>query len=134
MDRITEGKEAKAYAQTIARIKTIINKENVGLPSKVPASDMEQIVTDLFKDEHDALKEKLKKDLHELLKTHMVFKAKIAEKAKELDNEIKSKQKEFVKKASEVFNQIDNIGSLISGYTESLVEAVEGNKEEPKEE
>jgi len=125
-----KSKEAKKYELTIKKLRGILKSDNVSLPTKVPANELQTLVEELFKEENENNVKLLKEQLRELLKKHVQMESGIKEKEKELAKLKKEKQAEFVKASEELFNKISDIDSLTSQYGESLKSAMGEDTEE----
>lgn len=129
-----KSKEQLAYEKTIERIKLLIKKDELALPTKVPATEVEGIIVDLFEEEYKEMREEVKRDIKNLLKSHTTMRSEIIKKERELVELTKNKNKEFVDAANKVFGRIDNLNTLLAGYAESLAAATGGGEGEIKSE
>lgn len=121
------------YQKMIEKLNIFLSVGNESLDNKaekLKANQIGGLVEELFKEERQETYNKTKQDLKNLLKTHVEMKVEIAKKEQELKKLVAEKEKDFVKKANELFSKIEGIDSLFKDYAESLKEAVDSTKKE----
>lgn len=133
------NKVNKAFESNLKKLVAIVDGEkNLKPVTKVGSDIMKNIVTELFKEETEAIEQSTKDTLKELLKKYVQMLRDIDAKKKELSALEIAKKKEFNEAATKLFNKIDGIGILESEYYGALVTAVsadsEGQEEEADEE
>lgn len=125
------NKVNKAFESNLKKLVAIVEGEkNLKPVTKVGSDIMKNIVTELFKEETEAIEQSTKETLRTLLKTYVQMLRDIDTKKKELSNLEIAKKKEFNEAATKLFNKIDGIGILESEYYGALVTAVSAEKEE----
>jgi hypothetical protein len=131
------NKVNKAFESNLKKLVAIVDGEkNLKPVTKVGSDIMKNIVTELFKEETEAIEQSTKDTLKELLKKYVQMLRDIDAKKKELSALEIAKKKEFNEAATKLFNKIDGIGILESEYYGALVTAVsaETNEEEDADE
>lgn len=123
-EKENKGKVQKAFEGNYQKLKAILGKE----PSKkggrkVPATGLDAIIADLFKDEDEALHQNFKKELKELLEKYVAMYGEIEKKKKELEKLEEEKMKEFNQAASKLFEKIDDLPAKMKMYSEALGKA-----------
>ena len=114
-------KETKKYLRVIDIVKSVVGGESNLKPQKrVDGDTTADIVAELFKEEQEELRKKVKEGLKNLLKQHVQLEADIAEKEKELKRVQLDKRKEFTKAANAWLNQIDQGAVMQESYSTAL--------------
>lgn len=106
--------------------------KNIKVVSKVKKDAVSEMVSDLFKEENEAILVKTKEDIKNLIKAKVSFDRELQAKEKELETLKITKMKEFNTKAVAVFNQIEGIDDMTTEYSRALKEAASAG--ESKEE
>lgn len=128
------NKVNKAFESNLKKLVAIVDGEkNLKPVTKVGSDIMKNIVTELFKEETEAIEQSTKDTLKELLKKYVQMLRDIDAKKKELSALEITKKKEFNEAATKLFNKIDGIGILESEYYGALVTAVSAEKETEEE-
>lgn len=124
-----KGKIQAQYEGAMSKLKAILKNEKVALPTQVERDEIDEIVKELYAEEHEKLRTEVKSELTILLKKHLDLKREIIAKEKELSKLKETKQKEFVEACSKLFGKIENIGDLVKEYSESLKEGIKGSSQ-----
>lgn len=128
------NKVNKAFESNLKKLVAIVDGEkNLKPITKVGSDIMKNIVTELFKEETEAIELSTKDTLKELLKKYVQMLRDIETKKKELSALEIAKKKEFNEAATKLFNKIDGIGILESEYYGALVTAVSADNETEEE-
>lgn len=129
-----QGKEAKKvlanFNETVKKITVLVKGEaNLKLPSKVKKDSLDSLISDLFKEENEAIVKSVKEDLKSLLKGYATLNSTLAEERKKLDSLEVAKKKEFNNTAFKLFNRIEGIDKMNEEYRVAL-DAAKGAIEE----
>lgn len=125
------NKVNKAFESNLKKLVAIVDGEkNLKPITKVGSDIMKNIVTELFKEETEAIEQSTKDTLKELLKKYVQMLRDIDAKKKELSALEIAKKKEFNEAATKLFGKIDGIGILESEYYGALVTAVSADTNE----
>ena len=124
------AKVEKQYSENLKKVEALVQgPQNLKLPNKVSASIASEIVSDLFAEETEELKGRIKTDLKALIIKKVAADKEIAEAEKKFAALKLEKKKDFNKAAQNLFNQIDGIGTIMSEYASALEEADKGEGE-----
>ena len=124
-------KETKKYLRVIEVVKKVVGGEDKLRPQKkVDADATADIVAELFKEEEEELRKKVKEGLKNLLKQHVQLEADVAAKKKELEKLQLEKRKEFTKAANAWLQQIDQGAVMQEAYGTALKTAFEREDKE----
>ena len=120
-----QGKEAKKvlanFNETVKKITVLVKGEgNLKLPSKVKQDSLDSLISDLFKEENEAIVKSVKEDLKSLLKGYATLNTTLAEERRKLDSLEVAKKKEFNNTASKLFNRIEGIDKMNEEYRVAL--------------
>jgi len=126
-----QGKDAakvlKNFENTILKLTAIVGgKDKLVSKKKVKKSAMEELVTELFKEDSEAVKVEVKEGLRNLLKGFVVLNSTLTAERKKLDALEIAKKKEFIATATQLFAKIDNVDSILHDYTNAMAAAGEG--------
>lgn len=125
------NKVNKAFESNLKKLVAIVEGEkNLKPITKVGSDTMKNIVTELFKEETEAIEQSTKETLRDLLKKYVQMLRDIETKKKELSALEITKKKEFNEAATKLFGKIDGIGILESEYYGALVTAVSADTNE----
>lgn len=114
-------KETKKYLRVIEVVTKVVGgAENLKPIKKVKGDATASIVAELFKEEQEELRKKVKEGLKGLLKQHVQLEADVAAKKKELEKLQLEKRKEFTKAANAWLNQIDQGAVMQAAYGTAL--------------
>jgi len=123
-------KETKKYLKVMETVKAVVGGEkNLRPQKKVDGDTTADIVAELFAEEQEELRVKVKTGLKELLKKHVELEAEVAKKEKELKDLQLQKRKEFTKAANNWLQQIDQQQVMAESYTKALETAFSKEKE-----
>lgn len=118
------SKVINAYNANLKKLTAIVGGEkNIKSKIKVPKDEVGDLISELFKEETTAAKEKLKADVKNLIKAKVTFDRAIQEEEQKLKKLKEEKMKEFNKASQDVFAQIEGLGELEKSYYDSLTEA-----------
>lgn len=95
----------------------------IKIQTKVKKDSVSDMISDLFKEENEAIITKTKEDIKNLIKAKVTFDKEVQTKEKEFETLKISKMKEFNAKAVAVFSQIEGIDDMITEYNKALKEA-----------
>lgn len=124
-------KETKKYLRVIEMVQKVVGgEENLKPQKKVDADATAEIVAELFKEEGEELRKKVKDGLKNLLKQHVQLEADVAAKKKELEKLQLEKRKEFTKAANSWLQQIDQGAVMQEAYRTALKTAFEREDKE----
>lgn len=124
-------KETKKYLKVMEVVQAVVGgKDNLKVKKKVTGDVTASIVADLFKEEEEELRLKVKTGLKDLLKKHIELEAEVAKKEKELKDLQLSKRKDFTKAANNWLQQIDQAEVMKENYRTALQTAFTEKKEE----
>lgn len=124
-------KETKKYLRVIEVVKKVVGGEaNLRPQKKVDVDATAEIVAELFKEEEEELRKKVKEGLKNLLKQHVQLEADVAAKKKELEKLQLEKRKEFTKAANAWLQQIDQGAVMQEAYGTALKTAFEREDKE----
>lgn len=133
-----QGKDAekinKEFESNLKKVEALMGgPKNMSLPRTVSNSTASDIVADLFAEEQELLKGKIKTDL----KTLIVNKVSADKEIKEAESKLAAlklqKKKDYNQAATAIFKQIDNVGVILTEYTTALEaagEKVDDNKQD----
>lgn len=129
------SKVEKKYQATLGKLTAILGGKEKLLPdNKIPNTELDGVIQELFKEEREAKITTFKNNLKELLKKYAEMIKSIKEKKKELEKLEIQKKEEFVKAAQNVLGQVDDIVSLEKEYAQGLAEVKNAEPEEKIEE
>jgi len=105
----------------------------IKIQTKVKKDSVSDMISDLFKEENEAIIAKTKEDIKNLIKAKVSFDKELQAQEKILETLKINKMKEFNAKAVAVFGQIEGIDSMTTVYSNALKEATEARTEVEKE-
>ena len=128
-----KNKDAKKYLKVMETVQAVIGgKDNLKPKKKVTGDVTASIVADLFKEEEEELRIKVKQGLKDLLKKHIELETEVSKKQKELEELQNKKRKEFTQAANQWLQQVDQGEIMKEGYQAALKTAFSSPKEESK--
>lgn len=111
----------KKYQNSINRLIAVVGgKEHLYFPKRIPSDKLSDVVSDLFKEENDALLVEVKNGLRNILKSYAEMLNAFKQKEEELAKLQKQKKEEFAKAAEALFKKIDQIGDIEKSYYDGL--------------
>jgi len=114
-------KETKKYLKVMETVQAIVGgKENLKPKKKVTGDVTASLVAELFKEENEELRAKVKLGLKDLLKKHVELEAEVAKKEKELKELQLTKRKDFTKAANNWLQQVDQAEVMKENYKAAL--------------
>lgn len=117
------GKIQKKFQELTKKISEIVGGEKNMYPSKkVPMDLMQQIASDLLKDEREKNQKEIADQLKGLLQAYANLKTEVKKKAEELKKLEEEKMKEFIKGAEALLNRVDKVSKQEEAFTEGLKE------------
>jgi hypothetical protein len=117
-------KVVKAYEKNLKKLVSIIGgTENLNPITTVKKDVLESLVSELFKEETEAIEKSTKEALKTLLKNRVEMQRSIAAKKKELDQLEVSKMKEFNEASVKLFKQINGVDELEKEFYSALTDA-----------
>ena len=126
-------KETKKYLKVMETVRAVVGgPENLKVKKKVTTDVTASIVADLFAEEEEELRLRVKGGLKDLLKKHIELEADVAKKEKELKELQLQKRKEFTKAANNWLQAIDQGEIMKEGYKAALQTAFTAVKEDKK--
>jgi hypothetical protein len=115
------GKIAKQYDTNIKKLVAIVSgKENLYPQKKVTEDAMGEIVTELLKEQKEALAKTVKEDLKSILDKKVQLDKDLKAKEDELAKLKQTKQKEFNEACAKIFAKVENIEALEKNYYATL--------------
>lgn len=96
-------------------------EKNLGKP-KVPKSEMENLMGELFKEDRELVEQEVKVGLRDLVKKRADFNKTIAEEEKKLQAVKLAKMKEFNQAANQLYLKIAGLSEIEKTYLDSLGE------------
>lgn len=118
------NKVVKQFTTNMTKFAALMGgSKNIKVVSKVKKDAVSEMVSDLFKEENEAILVKTKEDIKNLIKAKVSFDKELQAKEKELETLKIAKMKEFNTKAAAVFNQIEGIDDMTTEYSKALKEA-----------
>lgn len=93
---------------------------NLAPTTKIPASDIDELINELAQEQTDALKVQFKDGAKALLASKVKYNQFIAQKKLEFQKAIDGKKKEFTGEANRLLGLIDNISEIKQQYAETL--------------
>lgn len=114
-------KDTKKYLKVIEVVKKVVGGDQNMKPSKKVSGNITAgIVAELFKEDQEELRKKVKEGLKNLLKQHVQLEADVRNKEAELKKVQLEKRKEFTKAANAWLGQIDQGAVMQQLYSDAL--------------
>lgn len=118
------SKVLNAYNSNLKKLVALVGGESkIKTKIRVPKDEVGDLISELFKEETTAAKDKLKADVKTLIKSKVAFDKALTEEEQKLKKLKEEKMKEFNKAAQDVFAQIEGLGELEKSYYDTLNEA-----------
>jgi hypothetical protein len=115
----------KKFASALNKLVAVVGgKENLKISRKTPQDQVGDVVSELFKEEREAVLVETKESLRNLLKQYAEMEKAVSDKRKELDKLEKQKKDEFSKAAENLFSKIEGVGEIEKVYYSALKSTV----------
>ena len=123
-----KGKLQNRFNGVINKIEAVLGKTlEKKIKRKVAGAELDNIITDLFKEEKEALAKEVKEDLKNLIIAYAAAHAEKEKKQKEMDQLWEAKMKELCEAGDKVLNKIDGLPEIEKRYKEGLGKIVTGS-------
>lgn len=119
------NKVEKKFEVAMGKLMAVISGARDALKRpKVPADEVESIVSDLLSKRREKVVEEFQSKLLELLDKYVQFEGEVKKAEEELKNTTLKKKEEFTKQINECFKLIDNIDKVQQNYTSALKQGI----------
>lgn len=120
-----QGKEAakvnSEFERNVLSLTALLGgPEGLVVVKKVPGSELQVLVADLFKEEAEATALRVKAGLKALIIKNATFDKEIEEQKKALEKFILGKKKEFNGEARALFAQINGVDDIVKSFSASF--------------